>query len=133
MKWNIPSWLRFTTVLDRIIIILCGIASVASLFIPLTAESGNHIRIEINRKLRYQGSLFEEKLIELHGEWGDVTVETGPRGVRVRQSTCPNQVCVRQGWQKNNNAVIVCVPNRLVILIESEHKQQLGPLDTTTR
>lgn len=46
-------------------------------------------------------------------------VEVAPGEIRVREATCPDRVCVRQGWIKNGVAPIVCLPNRLVIEITS--------------
>jgi len=44
-------------------------------------------------------------------------VEVSPGKIRVKEATCPDQVCVRQGWIETGVAPIVCLPNRLVIKI----------------
>lgn len=41
-----------------------------------------------------------------------VTVKDGK--IAVTYATCPDQYCVKKGWQ-NSGAPIVCLPNRLVI------------------
>lgn len=45
-------------------------------------------------------------------------VEVAPGKIRVKEATCPDQVCVHQGWIKNGVAPLVCLPNALVIQIE---------------
>lgn len=45
-------------------------------------------------------------------EANTITVQDGK--ISVTQATCPDQYCVKKGWQ-NSGAPIVCLPNRLVI------------------
>ncbi|NLV91159.1 MAG: NusG domain II-containing protein [Firmicutes bacterium] len=42
-----------------------------------------------------------------------------PGRIRVLEANCPNQIDVRQGWISDSTRSIVCVPNRLVVRIES--------------
>ncbi len=44
-------------------------------------------------------------------------VEVAPGRIRVRSATCPDQICVHQGWIETGVAPIVCLPNTLVIQI----------------
>lgn len=45
-------------------------------------------------------------------------VEAAPGKIRVKEATCPDQVCVHQGWIENGVVPVVCLPNALVIQIE---------------
>jgi hypothetical protein len=40
------------------------------------------------------------------------TVEISPDGIRMAEATCPDGLCIRQGYL---NLPIVCLPNRVVI------------------
>ena len=42
-------------------------------------------------------------------------IEVTGEGVRFTESTCPDQVCVRQGAIRTTAAPIVCLPHKLVI------------------
>ncbi len=42
--------------------------------------------------------------------------------IRLIESTCKNQFCVKQGW--TNSFPIVCVPNELMITIENKKKNE---------
>lgn len=46
-----------------------------------------------------------------------ITVERGR--ICVEQADCPDQICVHQGWIADSAAPIVCLPNKLVIRVES--------------
>ena len=49
-----------------------------------------------------------------------------PGRIRVAAADCPDQVCVHQGWISTGIAPIVCLPNQLVIQIQSDsHNQQV--------
>ena len=46
---------------------------------------------------------------------GSNTVVVADGRIRVEQATCPDQLCVRQGWSDSQGKPIVCLPNGLVI------------------
>jgi hypothetical protein len=47
-------------------------------------------------------------------------VELSPEGVRAVSSRCPRQICVGQGKISLAGESIVCVPNKIVITLESD-------------
>ena len=49
------------------------------------------------------------------GQRNVVAVEPGR--IRVTEASCPDQVCVRQGWIDSAGIPVVCLPNGLVIEI----------------
>lgn len=55
-------------------------------------------------------------------EAGPVRMVVEVRGgrVRVRESTCPDQYCVRTGWIDRPGQSIVCVPGRVVIAVVAD-------------
>jgi hypothetical protein len=57
--------------------------------------------------------------IAVHGALGEMTLRVENNGIRVLHSLCPNQVCVRQGAARRAGEMLVCVPNRVVVLIRS--------------
>ncbi len=44
-------------------------------------------------------------------------VEFGPGMVRVAEATCPDQVCVYQGWVEADGFPSACLPNTLIIQV----------------
>ena len=49
-------------------------------------------------------------------------IEISADGIRIRSASCPDKLCVRQGFLQDSGLPIVCLPNRLVI--------RLRPADT---
>ncbi len=45
-------------------------------------------------------------------------VAVEPGRIRVESASCPDQVCVHQGWVSDGAAPLVCLPNGLVIQLE---------------
>ncbi len=50
---------------------------------------------------------------------GPVNAEFGEGSARVTASPCRNQICVRTGKIAHSHAEVVCLPARLLIVIES--------------
>lgn len=55
------------------------------------------------------------------GQWNQITAEPGR--IRVEHASCPDQICVHQGWISDSSIPIVCLPNKLVIEISGEEAQ----------
>lgn len=62
----------------------------------------------------------EEQQILIEAEnGGNNIVCIAPGKIRVQDATCPDHICVQQGWIRDGVYPIVCLPNKLVIRIES--------------
>jgi len=53
----------------------------------------------------------------IQGALGEMKLRVENSGIRVLHSSCPNQVCVKQGAVRRSDEMLVCVPNRMVVLI----------------
>ncbi len=122
---------------------------VAFLFVTLAAGSfwlggmmrtseqaaGNLIAVVMagNRQLTTR-DLAAPSDLAVRGAVGEMLLQVANRRIRVLRSTCPNQVCVRQGAASRPGEMLVCVPNRVVILIRraNEAKFTKTPDDSTT-
>lgn len=45
------------------------------------------------------------------------TVEVGNNRIRIKEASCPDQTCVKEGWISRANEMTVCMPNRVYIKI----------------
>lgn len=64
----------------------------------------------------------EELLIK--GTYSDtLLVEKGR--IRFEKADCPNKDCVRTGWISEKGAIAVCLPNKVMVKIESSGEQQI--------
>lgn len=49
-----------------------------------------------------------------------VILEVKDCRIRVKDSDCRQKICVKHGWLRFHNDVIVCIPNRTIIYIPQE-------------
>lgn len=66
--------------------------------------------------------------IIVQGKLGTVIIEVKDKKVRISEATCPDQICVKQGWIDSPAQSIICVPNELVVYINDK-----PPVDAITR
>lgn len=73
--------------------------------------------------IRRDGELVTEialtvaKRIEVSGPIGTTVIEIAPGRARVLSDPGPRQYCVQQGWLSHANAVAICAPNHVSLLL----------------
>ncbi|MBQ9964046.1 MAG: NusG domain II-containing protein [Clostridia bacterium] len=66
-------------------------------------------------------ALAQDRTVTVQGEQDIVlTVEIVGGRARVRESRCPDQVCVNSGWLSQNGQVAACVPAGVSVRIVGE-------------
>ena len=50
---------------------------------------------------------------------GSNIIRVQPGRICVSEADCPDLICVRQGWLKDQSTPIVCLPHRLVIRLKN--------------
>lgn len=91
----------------------------AALFVQLPGTPGVCIEIYQHGELLHTLPLDTPTQLTIdapNGGSNTVTVENG--AVCVSHASCPDQVCVDQGWVSSGVVPIVCLPNQLVIQIK---------------
>lgn len=58
---------------------------------------------------------------------GSNTITIAPGKISVQEATCPDHVCINQGWISDGVYPIVCLPNKLVIRIENDSSDTSAP------
>ena len=78
-------------------------------------------------------SVTEKETFTVHGEHGEENViEVRPGSIAVISASCPDQICVHQGFRGDTLLPITCLPNRLVIQIRPEASDQASEMDALT-
>ncbi len=115
------SWLPMANLLtrgDRWLLLILLLASVAMLyqFFP-TESSGHTARIIHKGQVLLELNLNKDQRVTLKGDRGPVVVQVKNRAIRIIESECQSQFCIKSGAISRVNQIIVCVPNRIVIKI----------------
>lgn len=72
-------------------------------------------------------SVTEPYTFMLHGENGcENEIEVRPGSIGIISASCPDKVCVNQGFVDNSLLPIVCLPNNVVIQVYEEDEIEFG-------
>jgi len=116
-----PTFLK-PTATDVILIAVVLVLATASIVRVGRAESRTPAGSAV-AKIYHGNVLIEEVALDVDRdlELTDVgmRVEVREGRIRVVESDCPQQVCVHAGWIRRGRQVIACVPNKVLITIES--------------
>jgi hypothetical protein len=121
-----------TTFYDKILIIIIIIVSIVMLLFPLyilgSKEDENLYLLvqqdnEIVREIPMADSYDEPIVFEVEGPIGIHIIEVINGRVRVKEAPKddPLKICEKTGWIDREGPIIVCVPNKLSIWIESDN------------
>ena len=107
---------------DKILLIALILLSASGfIFIKKAFPQGSDVGIEVNGKPVYRLPLNKDTTVRVIGASGDTIVEIKNRKVRIKESACPKQICVHDGWI--DRGALICLPNKVVVSIGGEDKQ----------
>ncbi len=108
----------------RLALILIVIVAVSAAFLLLTHKKGTNAAIYLDGELFCTVDLSDvsEPYSIKVGDGNVVRVEKGR--IRMESADCPDRLCVNQGWSSSAAKPIVCLPNRVMIMVDggSENK-----------
>ncbi len=113
---------RKTTIWVLFFTILCLISVGLFLWFRNTQTGGTIACIYVDGALYETVDLnavavpYEMKIEAEDGNYNIISVAHGK--ICVSEASCPDQICVNQGWIQDSLIPITCLPNRLVIKIE---------------
>lgn len=118
------------TIRKNDIILLVGIIGIAVICLAIQlmspVGSGNLI-VQIDGEKVASYPLNEDAEFELNDGTNRVEITEGT--VKMIQADCPDQICVHHKAISKNNETIVCLPNKIVLVIESTEEAEV---DATT-
>ena len=123
---------QLTTPLDRLLILLLAALAVALWLWLLPRMEGERVVVERDGKVLYTAPLDEAREALLPGPLGDTRLAIREGKVCVLEASCPHKVCMGMGEIGRAGELLACVPNRLVIRIVGDERQE-GTLDARSR
>lgn len=109
---------------DRILITI--LALVALILVPVVAlaqAGGDHVVIE-GPYGRSSYAIDEDRVVEVQGRSGIVSVEIAEGSVRVIGSDCPDGVCMSSSPIDRDGGVIACVPNGVTVSVRGDRARE---------
>jgi len=81
-------------------------------------ELFNYKNIPLYVEINYNGQFFkypvnEDRIISFKND--SILIEIKDKKVRVKESDCPDKLCVKKGWIDKIDQFIICMPNKLEV------------------
>lgn len=107
------------TVSDVFLIILTVTLSVYYFFYPPIKSEGNFLKAYIRSPITNLSlSLNKDKIIKVEGTPGYCIFEIKEKKIRAVESTCPDKLCIKQGWVASGGQNIICLPSKIIAEIK---------------
>ena len=105
---------------DIILIASLLLIAIISLVVVLSSRQRNvtTAKVYVQDQLRLTVDLAKNEEYIIEGSKGNLIVETKDGAIRVKESNCPHQDCVRMGFVNTSNRPIICAYNATYIIIE---------------
>ncbi len=107
---------------DNIFFLIIIALLIISIVISLKFKGGiaENAELIINDKLIKKINLKENAIHEFDLEDGKLVLRVENRKIGITENTCPEKICMHQGFLQNKGEIIVCVPNKIIIKLLGE-------------
>ena len=109
---------------DAIIIVLIIILALACVFIPKLADNGGTAVIKYGDEVVARIALDKDGEF-VFPEFEGMVFTVAEGAISVTESNCGDHTCMRTGAISRSGEVIVCVPNKAAVTIESKEQSNL--------
>ena len=79
------------------------------------------VKIIVDAEVVEELDLTKDTELIIHGAWGGTNtliIENGT--ARISEASCPDKICVHQGPISQSGELMVCLPNEVIVRIDSE-------------
>lgn len=103
------------------IVVICSLLFYIPLYWIHSQDAGKEKEVVVSYKNQevLRVKLDKDETYQVKGTLGTVRVEVKNGSVRVEKETSPQHLCSIQGWVKESTRPIVCLPNNIVVQIET--------------
>lgn len=104
-----------------IIIIICFFAFMFYWIFYVCSEIGNEVTITVDGELYGVYQLNDEQIIEIN-DTNILEIKDGT--ACMVEANCPDELCLHQTSISKNGESIICLPNRIIITVESSSEPE---------
>ena len=114
MQQNMPLNLNHKPLIGDWLVIIASILAVIFMFQQFWSnEQASKLKIRQGEKVIGSYDLNQTRELHINGPLGESIIAISNGQVRFKQSPCPNQYCVHQGWLSHAGQVAICLPNQI--------------------
>ncbi len=108
--------------ISDIILIILVILIATTMIIFNKKEDSDQALVYYENDLVLKIDLNQNKEYDVEGYNGNVHIVVMNKKIKVEEENSPKHICSKQGFISSSNETIVCLPNKIVIKIESKDK-----------
>lgn len=116
MNWKKKDW-----ILILLILVVAGAAYGIHEFAG--SKGADVVTVKVDGKVTGTYPLDKDQKIKINGGTNILTIKNGK--AKMTDADCPDQLCVHQKAISKDKESIICLPNRVVVTVESEQKNTL--------
>lgn len=90
----------------------------------INTKKGEKIEIYVDNKLYKTYDIDDEDEIKIESEKGYNLIKIHNHGVEITEASCPDKVCIHEGFIEKPSKSIVCLPNKVHIKITSDDNHE---------
>ena len=109
---------------DLILIIVVVVIAVAAFLLHniMGNEQSGIVTVKVDGELKGRYSLLENQEIEINGGTNILVIKDGTAD--IIDANCPDKLCVKQKAVSKNHENIICLPNKVVVEVESSEDSE---------
>lgn len=109
-----------------LIILITGL--ILFLMIQISSKSGQCLYVYYAQKLVTTVQLNKNENLNIQGDLGISQIVIRDGQVWMEKSPCPQKICIHMGKITHHGQSIVCIPNRIVLLIKKNHDPKIDAI-----
>ena len=98
-----------------LILIILALSTVILIVTRSRREQGAYVVVMVQNEEIARFSLDVDGTYDING--GTNTIEIKDGRVRMLEASCPNHLCIHQGWIRLEGQSIVCLPNKVIVTV----------------
>jgi hypothetical protein len=96
------------------------------IFINLNKKGGNTVIVKVDGKVNKEFPLDVDTTYEIEGVYGGTNLLViHDSHADIEEASCPDKICVHQKSIDKNGETIVCLPNKVVVEINSDIQSEI--------
>lgn len=100
-----------------ILIICITLVLSLSIFISLPKNKSGVIEISVNGEIYGTYPIYEDKTIDVHTKYGNLTVCVKKQRVSIKNSDCKDKECMNQKNITKKGQMLICLPLKVIVQI----------------
>lgn len=115
---NVKKYKKEIILIAGILTVSCGLLLFNQF---LFSEPAGKVEISVDGNVIQTLNLNEDSDILVHAfNGGTNRIVVKDKKVSVSEASCPDKICVHQGWIQHNGENVVCLPNHMITRIIGE-------------